>query len=67
MHCEKKRLFGLNLFTAVSNLFCIIKNSGVTLLYILTVIRFSRTLINVMGECSANEYSPVMETNMKFR
>jgi len=70
MHCKKKRLFGLNLFTAVSHLFCIIKYSGVTLpalhSNILTVIRFARTLINVMGECSADEYSQVMQTNMKL-
>jgi len=45
----------MTLVTLVSYLFCIIKYRPTACFTFQTVFRFSRTLVNVMGECFANE------------
>ena len=56
VHYKKRRVVWFNLVTSVSYFFCIIKYSGVPLPALHSkVIRVSRSLENIMGECFANE------------
>ena len=56
----KQSLYCLVLTQLVSYLFCIIKYSGVPLM-LLTVLRFSRTLVNVMGNALLMKFSNDVE------